>query len=427
MYLLGDAWWYLGLNHVLRYYPDFYVSDKIPGRDTSINGTCSQFRTDLGLCNIGTVYFDRDCKAISNPTGTMCSSAIWGWRGSPISLVWNESAQGVSQELAIARFPIFSDSMKQWVNWKASKERPLLVRDPEHTGTITSAEQLFGSRSFGGKPGGGEWENGFEALATLDANRDGKIAGDELSPLALWFDENRDAVSQPGEVRPLSDPEVAVTALYFDDLKKDVTSGDVLASRGFERIVDGRAIPGASIDWFTEGGESKQDVINKLIATSAMNTKALPDQRVESVPTSTDTPSQPVASILRGLWLWETDDPKFKEHGSLKPQGYLTFSDSGDGKISGHSYVETPYSRLEATKSQLDIVRFDGKREKSDDGTVKISFEIAPDGASRKTVVSSTAVLHEETSTLHGRSDVAIIYNGEPSHLTYTWVARKVK
>ena len=41
----------------------------------------------------------------------------------------------------------------------------------------------------------------LRSLALLDTNHDGKLSGKELDALALWFDKNRDGVSQPGEVK----------------------------------------------------------------------------------------------------------------------------------------------------------------------------------------------------------------------------------
>jgi len=342
--------------------------------------------------------------------------------------VWEDSHSIHAGDLQIAQFPLFSDPQKSWVVWKASKEMPLLVLDPEHRGIISSAEQLFGSRSFGGKPGGGEWGNGFEALATLDKDNNGKIAGAELAPLALWFDRNRDAVSQPGEVRPLSDPEIAVTALFYKDIKKNEDSGDVIAPIGFERVLQNHAIQGAAVDWFTEGGASKDEVINKLMTTSRMNPHIATKRDASDVvqPTDKKRPGAS-ASALNGLWSWGTDDGNFKQHGKYKPQGFLTFSDSGDGTIRGHSYVETPYDPREALKSQVDVVLFHGTSEKTKDGLTQISFRVLPDGQGGNTTVSSSGVLNEKDLTIRGSSNVEVIYNGKPARVSYTWVAKKME
>jgi tetratricopeptide (TPR) repeat protein len=74
-----------------------------------------------------------------------------------------------------------------------------LVFDPQGQGEITSALQMFGSVGFWLF-----WDNGYQALASLDDDHDGVLTGKELAGLALWQDANGNGLSEPGEVRPLS-------------------------------------------------------------------------------------------------------------------------------------------------------------------------------------------------------------------------------
>lgn len=48
------------------------------------------------------------------------------------------------------------------------------------------------------------WDNGFEALAALDNDGDGRVTGDELDGLVAWADGNANGVCEPGEMRPLA-------------------------------------------------------------------------------------------------------------------------------------------------------------------------------------------------------------------------------
>jgi hypothetical protein len=48
------------------------------------------------------------------------------------------------------------------------------------------------------------WRNGYEAMAALDDNGDGRLLGHELRQLAIWKDANQNGLSEHGEVRPLS-------------------------------------------------------------------------------------------------------------------------------------------------------------------------------------------------------------------------------
>jgi len=74
-----------------------------------------------------------------------------------------------------------------------------LVLDRRGQGQIGSALQRFGCASFMLL-----WDTGYDALAALDDNGDGRLAGDELRGLALWRDANCNGISDPGEVRPLA-------------------------------------------------------------------------------------------------------------------------------------------------------------------------------------------------------------------------------
>jgi len=85
---------------------------------------------------------------------------------------------------------------QRW-NW-VKPETGILVWDLKGTGEITSGWQLFGSVSFFMF-----WEDGYRALDALDDNRDGKLDGDELRGLAVWFDRNSNGRADAGEVVPV--------------------------------------------------------------------------------------------------------------------------------------------------------------------------------------------------------------------------------
>jgi hypothetical protein len=82
-----------------------------------------------------------------------------------------------------------------WITPKAG----WLVYDAEGTGRITTALQMFGTVSFWLF-----WNDGYSALAALDDNADGELAGAELRFLGIWQDRDSDGVADGGEVRPLA-------------------------------------------------------------------------------------------------------------------------------------------------------------------------------------------------------------------------------
>jgi len=103
------------------------------------------------------------------------------------------------------RFDLDADGVAERRPW-VSADTAILVWDPDNTGRITSGKQLFGNMTFFMI-----FDDGYQALASLDDNGDRQLTGAELKGLALWHDRNANGVSEPGEVTPIA--QTAVTAL----------------------------------------------------------------------------------------------------------------------------------------------------------------------------------------------------------------------
>ena len=88
------------------------------------------------------------------------------------------------------------------------------------------------------------------------------MAGAELESLALWFDKNRDARSDVGEVKSLAS--VGITALYYQNPSGQPSGKDIGLEVGYERIVDGRVVQGRSVDWYGETFASKAEAAQAL-------------------------------------------------------------------------------------------------------------------------------------------------------------------
>ena len=115
-----------------------------------------------------------------------------------------------------------------------------LVWDPERTGQITSARQLFGGYTFEIFR-----RNGDDALAALDDNGDGHLTGAELEGIRVWFDRNGDGRSQPSEVVSLSDLGIVSIATEMherDGIHPTATQGITFR--------DGHSV--RTWDWITE-------------------------------------------------------------------------------------------------------------------------------------------------------------------------------
>jgi hypothetical protein len=112
-----------------------------------------------------------------------------------------------------------------------------LVWDPEWRGDVRSGFDMIGQRTWSVF-----WSDGFEALRALDDNRDGELTGAELGGLSLWHDENRNGVSDPGEVIPAN-----VHGIAGLSVRGTPTRPGLMTAPAGVRLEDGRTRP--LYDW----------------------------------------------------------------------------------------------------------------------------------------------------------------------------------
>ncbi|MDO8770929.1 MAG: hypothetical protein Q7K57_19915, partial [Burkholderiaceae bacterium] len=95
------------------------------------------------------------------------------------------------------------DGTKTATGWIASGEA-IVVRDLNGNGTIDSGRELFGDNTIltTGPRAGQTAANGFEALADLDSNGDGKFSNLDtaFASVKLWKDANQNGISEAGEL-----------------------------------------------------------------------------------------------------------------------------------------------------------------------------------------------------------------------------------
>jgi tetratricopeptide (TPR) repeat protein len=109
---------------------------------------------------------------------------------------------GIEEMLSSGKFVSFDldgSGLKRDWRW-ITPDGGWLVYISDRNQPITSAVQMLGNRAFLMF-----WENGFQAMAALDDDGDGRLSGVELVGLAVWRDANSNGVSEPGEVRTVSD------------------------------------------------------------------------------------------------------------------------------------------------------------------------------------------------------------------------------
>ena len=371
----------------------------------------------------------------------MCDAGQLHWIQSPLALLWEDGVD-VNAEPVSVNFPLNPAAQPgKWYAWKASAKAPLVVYDPEHRGRITSAAQLFGEWTFGGKrfaalhnahtppvsAADSRWRDGYEALGSLDANNDGKVSGAELEPLALWFDRNRNGISEQGEVQRLSD--AGVTALYYQPDGKDSVSGNILASRGFERKIEGRTLRGASVDWYAWEADSQLELAALYGAQAAIcaGSPAQPDAALAALPPSATPTSDRAAPKavnggITGVWKYYSPDPNIK--GIIRPQGHLIIQELADGTIKGYSIAGVSFGQSRGkAHGVLNMVKLKGTSSYQAGKVSRIAFDITPPGTS----ISSTAWLSADGTAMTGESTASFTIKNAPVNFTYSWKAERVQ
>lgn len=119
-------------------------------------------------------------------------------------------ARDIEDTRAAVAFDADGSGLKRKWTW-VTKDAGWLVYDARGRGKVTSGLQMFGGVTFWLF-----WETGYDALASLDDNRDGVLTGEELKGLAIWHDANGDGVCDPGEVKPLSGYGIVAVSCRFE-------------------------------------------------------------------------------------------------------------------------------------------------------------------------------------------------------------------
>lgn len=128
------------------------------------------------------------------------------------------------------------DSRWSWVK----ADTAMLVWDPEQRGSIKSGKHLFGSVTWWLF-----WENGYQAMAMLDDDRNGYLEENELNGLAVWQDRNQNGVSDEGEVTPIENTEITRFAVH-----PEINTGKTIYHTNGIQLKNGAWLP--SYDWFPD-------------------------------------------------------------------------------------------------------------------------------------------------------------------------------
>ena len=130
------------------------------------------------------------------------------------------------------------DGIKNGTGW-VNADDGFLVRDVNGNGSIDSGRELFGDSTI--KSNGQTAVDGFDALADLDSNADGKISSldAQFTNLRLWRDLNQDGISQTGELFTLASLNIASINVTKTANSQTLANGNQIADLGTFTRADG--------------------------------------------------------------------------------------------------------------------------------------------------------------------------------------------
>ena len=307
----------------------------------------------------------------------------------PVSLVWSGKYEDVIP--TVTSFPLSPKTKGKFVVWKGSATTPLIVYDPKKTGKITGPEALFGQYTFGKT-----WKDGFEALASLDKNGDGKLSGDELKDLSLWFDNDQNGVTEAGEVVDIR--EAGVVELYYGKSEDNTKDGSIIAVKGYRHK---NGTEGPAVDWMSDAYDTQEEA-QMMVIFSAKSASA----------------SQKTANF-GGIWAWNVNSNHIRSQSS-NTNGLFLLSQK-DNDVKGRSIVELTFtdseSQIKSTVLSLLV-----------NGTVARNSQLKFKVSNKGFVTETTAELSNDGMSMTGvsRGEALNKQTGKKETVHYTWIAKRI-
>jgi Ca2+-binding RTX toxin-like protein len=160
-------------------------------------------------------------------------------RRDPLALDLNNDGQiSTIREGSGARFDFDANGFAESAGWVAPSDG-LVVRDLNGNGSIDSGRELFGDQTL--LPNGIFASNGFQAIAALDSNSDGKVDLSDAAwgELRIWRDADSDGQTDAGELLTMSEAGVSAINTAFTSPNQLDGNGNILAQSGTFNRADG--------------------------------------------------------------------------------------------------------------------------------------------------------------------------------------------
>ncbi|MFO0617587.1 MAG: calcium-binding protein [Polyangiaceae bacterium] len=171
------------------------------GGDGGAGGGADDGRVDDKLCTDP----KPDCLYGVPSRCTKSVSATYHWECEPTPLVVAFDREAIHYTLATSEgFDLIGDGSAQASDWPTAST-PWLALDRDANGLIDGGSELFGSAV--GLSTGVRAKHGFEALAELDDNGDGRIDAQDprFAELSLWADVDADRSTDRSELTRVVD------------------------------------------------------------------------------------------------------------------------------------------------------------------------------------------------------------------------------
>ncbi|MCP1472373.1 Ca2+-binding RTX toxin-like protein [Sphingobium sp. OAS761] len=148
----------------------------------------------------------------------------------------------IALEGSNTRFDIDGDGAVERVGW-AGPNDGLLVLDDNQNATVDGINELIGNTHV----------DGFDELATLDTNADGKIdqQDTDFSKLLIWRDANGDGISSSSELLTPTQAGIASFNLSYTNSGNEI-GGSVIARVGSYTLIAGGQRAMASVQFATD-------------------------------------------------------------------------------------------------------------------------------------------------------------------------------
>ncbi len=167
-----------------------------------------------GGCTPG---YSRSCDVGGDREIDECG-CCWNFTPILIDLAGNGIAMG--DPMRGAFFDINGLGRASLLSWPVGHDDAWLVLDINNNGVVDSGAELFGN-TYSIRPGQLA-QHGYEALASLDDNNDGRIDAHDpvFARLQLWLDSDQNGLSTNDELRPVSHSGILALSLDFRTMSR---------------------------------------------------------------------------------------------------------------------------------------------------------------------------------------------------------------